>query len=281
MKKQERQSSVFLLGLAGAAVFLAGCAQTQTPAAAGASGATATPVSAQAATRPDTVSAGKDPAALQRLKEMGQYLRTLQAFSVTAQSTTDEVLDTGQKVQFGGSIEYRVVAPDKLRAALRSDRVWRDLYYDGKTLTQVAPRAEYYASVPMTGTVGAMVANVSDVYGIEVPLSDLFTWGTSDDGASKLASAYLVGPSRINGVDCDHYAMRQDGVDWQVWIQKGAQPLPRKFVITTTGEPSQPQYTAVLNWNLQARPATSEFTYRPTKTAQRITLAKAGPVAAQ
>ena len=40
----------------------------------------------------------------------------------------DEVLQTGQKVQFGGTLEYRYVTPDKLRASIRTDRKWRDFY---------------------------------------------------------------------------------------------------------------------------------------------------------
>lgn len=210
---------------------------------------------------------------------MSAYLRTLKSFSLLAYTSIDEVLESGQKVQFGGLTEYRYVAPDKLRAALRSDRMWRDFYYDGKALTQVAPRAQYYASVPVTGSVGAVVGKLASDYDIEFPLADLFVWG-NEDSTRDLRSAVLVGPARIGNVDTDHFAMRQAGVDWQVWVQKGAQPLPRKIVITTTDEPEQPQYTAVLNWNLNFRSAASEFTYTPPKGAVRITQVKAGAAAA-
>jgi hypothetical protein len=66
-------------------------------------------------------------------------------------------------------------------------------------------------------------------------------------------------------------------VDWQVWVERGARPLPLKVVITTTDDPAQPQYAATLKWDLKASPAASAFTYVPAKGAHRIELK---PVAA-
>src|SRR5690349_15153999 len=112
--------------LIGAGIFLAGCSTTPADGSA-AAGASAKPAQAQAAPE-------RDPAVFDRLQQMGAYLRSLKSFQVLSQTTIDEVLASGQKVQFGGTIGYRYVAPDKLRAFLRTDRVWRDFYYDGKTL---------------------------------------------------------------------------------------------------------------------------------------------------
>ncbi|SFM63779.1 hypothetical protein SAMN05444747_10794 [Variovorax sp. OV329] len=204
---------------------------------------------------------------------MSAYLRSLKTFQVTSQTTIDDVMDTGQKIQFGGVVGYRFVAPDKLRAFVRSDRVWRDFYYDGKTLTQVAPRMNYYASMPASGTVGSVLRKMLDEYDIDMPLGDLFTWGTTEDSVNNLTSAILIGPAYIDGVEVEHFALRQDAVDWQVWIQKGEQPLPRKLVITTTDEVQQPQYIANLSWYTSIRPRPGEFTYTPAKGAMRITQA--------
>lgn len=243
-----------------AGIFMAGCS---TPAADGSapSGASAKPAQAPAQ---------RDPAVLGRLQQMSVYLRSLRSLQVTSQTTIDEVLASGQKVQFGGTIGYRYVAPDKLRAFLRTDRVWRDFYYDGKTLTQVAPRENYYASVPLTGSIAALLGKLSNDYEIDLPLADLFTWGTEDDKVNSVTSAVLIGPASIDGVDCDHFALRQDGADWQIWVQRGPQPLPRKLLITTTDLPQQPQYTAQLSWFTSIRPRANEFTYAPGKDAIRI-----------
>jgi hypothetical protein len=44
-------------------------------------------------------------------------------------------------------------------------------------------------------------------------------------------------------------------------------------VITTTSEPSQPQYVAVLKWDLAPKLDDKTFTFVPPKGAQKIELA--------
>jgi hypothetical protein len=219
-----------------------------------------------------TPAPSRDPAALARLDAMGAYLRSLKTFEVKADASKDEVLVDGQKLQFNSTLSYQVSAPDKLRAAFRSDRKHRDFYYDGKTLTQVAPRAGYYASVALSGTVGELMKAAAQRYDIEMPLADLFLWGTPASDNGDITSAIRIGPARINGVDCEHFALRQPGVDWQIWVERGARALPHKMVITTADEPSQPQYAATLKWNLAASPAASSFTFVPPKGLHRIEL---------
>jgi hypothetical protein len=53
-------------------------------------------------------------------------------------------------------------------------------------------------------------------------------------------------------VPCDHLAVRTaGGVDFQVWIAQGDEPLPRRIVITYKDENGQPQFWADFsNWNL-------------------------------
>jgi hypothetical protein len=213
-----------------------------------------------------------DAAVMNRLAEVGSFLRAQKRFTVKAEASIDEVLTSGQKLQFASTVEYQVVSPDKLRASVRSDRKQREFYFDGKTLTQVGLRAGYYASVPLAGTIGEAMTVAAERYAIEMPLADLFLWGTPKAGLEDATSALLVGPAKIGGVECDHFALRQPGVDWQVWVERGARALPLKLVITTTDEPAQPQYAATLKWDLKASPPASAFTYVPAKGVHRIEL---------
>ena len=70
--------------------------------------------------------------------------------------------------------------------------------------------------------------------------------------------------------DCDHYAFRQKDVDWELWIEQGGRPLPRKMVITTTAEPSKPQHSMVMNWDLAPKFEDELFTFVPPATAHQI-----------
>jgi hypothetical protein len=109
-------------------------------------------------------------------------------------------------------------------------------------------------------------------YGLDIPLADLFFWGTEESGVEDIKEAAYIGPARIGGRQCDHYAFRQQNVDWQVWIQSGKQPLPCKLLITTTQVPEQPQYAAVLSWDLTPHTGTT-FAFVPPKAAARIEVA--------
>jgi len=97
--------------------------------------------------------------------------------------------DNGQKVQFGGVVEYRVQSPDRLRVEVRSDRRTRQFVFDGKTITQYAPRAGYYASVPAPGTIREALVLVDQKYDVEIPLADLFFWGTDQAGLDDIKEA--------------------------------------------------------------------------------------------
>jgi len=222
-----------------------------------------------------------DPKAIDALKAMGAELRALKAFALRSETTTDEVLDNGQKVQFGGTVDFRVRRPNGLRVEVLSDRKQRQFFYNGKTLTLYGPTNGYYASIAAPPTIGELLQVLDQKYGLQFPLTDLFLWGTDKDGLDDIKSAIYIGPSRIGGVDCDHYVFRQADVDWQIWIERGKIPLPRKLVITTTSEPAQPQYVAVLKWDLASKLDDKTFTFVPPKGAQRIELATTTALAAE
>ncbi|HYH40647.1 MAG TPA: DUF2092 domain-containing protein [Burkholderiales bacterium] len=213
------------------------------------------------------------PEATAALERMGAHLRTLKAFEVRAATTRDELLDSGQKVQFGGSVDLKVRRPNRLRADISSERKQRQLFYDGKTVTLYGPRVNYYAVVQAPATLGELAEMLGTKYGIETPLADLFLWGTDKARPGDIKGATYLGPEKVDGTPCDQYAFRQDGVDWQVWIQKGKAPLPRKLVITSTSEPSQLQYTSVLRWRSVSQLDNNRaFSFAPPPGARRIVM---------
>ena len=59
-----------------------------------------------------------DPAAVQILKRMTDYMAGLQHFSVHSDNTLEDQLDSGQRVDFGFSAKVTLSRPDKLHAAL-------------------------------------------------------------------------------------------------------------------------------------------------------------------
>lgn len=214
-----------------------------------------------------------DPAAIEALSRMGAYLRTLQNIEVRSKTSIDEVLvDTGQKVQFGGEGLYRIRRPNAFYLESNTDRRWRRFYYDGQTFTIFSPRMGAYAQRPAPATILEMVSEMEDRYGIPVPLADLFYWGTEPVDDLELASH--IGYARVAGQDTDQYAFRRGDIDWQIWIARGDRPLPLKVVITTRSDPAQPQYVSELTWNTNARFSRGTFAFHPPSGAHEIRIAE-------
>jgi hypothetical protein len=224
----------------------------------------------------ETGDVGRDASAIKALDKMAAYLRTLKAFQVRSETSRDDVLDNGQTVAFAGVVDMVVERPNRLRAEVTSDKQHRMYFYDGKSFSLWARRVNYYATVPAPPTLRALADTLAEKYNIEMPLADLFYWGERR-GAGDLETAVDVGPSQVGGVTCEHYAFRQKGADWQVWLQEGDYPLPRKLVITTTTDQARPQFTSVMTWNLAPSFNDSAFTFVPPKDARRIAFAVNAP----
>jgi len=217
-----------------------------------------------------------DPEAIAALNKMGAYLRTLKAFQVRAATSRDEVLADGQKISFDGVVDLLARTPDRLRLEVKSDLQHRLFLYNGKTFTLWAQLINYYATVPAPPTISELADRLDEKFGIQLPLEDLFSWGTPRSRVNDIKAAVDVGPSSVEGITCDQYAFRVEGLDWQVWIQNGDYPLPRKLVLTTLTDEARPVYTSVLTWNLAPSFNDTAFEFEPPKDAQKIVFAATG-----
>lgn len=221
-----------------------------------------------------------EPGAMAALQSMGAYLRTLNTFQVEALTTNEDVLEDGLKTQYSGTVNILARMPDRLRADVSNERVDRMYLYDGETFTLFAKRLNYFATVPAPPTIGQLADKLDENYGIGVPLSDLFRWGTPGFSTEAIKAARDLGPSDVLGTTCQHFAFRQDDIDWQVWIQKGENALPRKLVITTKTDEARPQTSALYTWNLAPSFNDATFTFDPPAGAGKVVLAEIKAAAA-
>jgi hypothetical protein len=211
-----------------------------------------------------------DPATVQALKAMGAHLHSLKRFQVSTELTGERVLADGQKLQHTASATIDVERPNRLRARMWNARGERELFYDGKTVTLNTPAQKYYSSVQFSGTLNELVDGLKDRYAIEVPLSDVFLWGTAEAPLDKIESAMNAGQDFIDGDLCDHYAFRQGTIDWQIWISTSGKPLPRKLVITNRTDDAGPQSVSLIDWNLKPTFGASAFTFKPAARARKV-----------
>ena len=235
---------------------------------AGAQTAPATPATPSAVAAPSANAV--DPKSIQALKDMGAHLQSLNRFTVSTTLTGERVLTDGQKLMHTAYATVDAERPNKLRALLRSARSTRDFVYDGKTFTIFIPAQKYYSSVAFSEPISGLVGKLEDRFGVEIPLSDLFTWGTPAAPVDKIDSAMNVGQAWIGKDLCDHYAFRQGSADWQIWITANGKPLPRKLVITNRADEARPQSVSLMEWSLKPAFTASTFKFTPPNGATRI-----------
>ncbi|MDR5785215.1 DUF2092 domain-containing protein [Caballeronia sp. LP003] len=218
-----------------------------------------------------------DPAAVQALTTMGSYLQSMKRFSVSTELTGERVLQDGQKLQHTATAHLDVDRPQAIRAVMQSARTKRELFYNGETVSLYFPAQNYYSTVPFAGDLASLVEQLRIRFGIEIPLADLFIWGTPNAPTEQFQSAMYAGQDFVGADICDHYAFRQKGVDWQVWIMAGAKPLPRKLVITRLDDDARPQSTSTINWATKPAFMRTVFTFKPPASAKKVDIV---PVAA-
>jgi len=216
-------------------------------------------------------SAAVEPRADQLLRKMSDYLGGLQQFTVQTENTLDVVLRSGEKIQFNSPAELSIRRPNKLRAHREGDIVNQEIYYDGKTLTLYNPDNKYYATVDAPPTIDAMIDFARAALDVFAPGGDLIYKNPYDILTEDVISVFYVGMSVVGGIKCHHLAFRDNEVDWQIWIEEGDKPLPKKFIVTTKWMTGAPQFTVTIrSWNLSPNLTEDMFTFVAPKDAQQI-----------
>jgi hypothetical protein len=212
-----------------------------------------------------------EPQADEWLKRMGDYLGQAPFFSVSAEIWQDMQLSSGQRVQAGRTIELQVRRPNRLRAEVHSTRHNRELIYDGKAITLFNRAQNFYGTAHASGSLDEAMDVASERFGIAMPLEDFLRSDPHKDLLQKATSGVDVGPVTVLGVPCEHLVFTQDNIDWQVWIESGARPVPLKFVITYKDEPDSPQFTAIFsNWDFLTKLPDFVFQFEPPAGAAKI-----------
>jgi hypothetical protein len=216
-------------------------------------------------------SAGVAPEAKQILKASTDFLASQQRFTADTRNTLEIVLTSGQKIEFNSTGHQFVQRPNKLRSERSGDLVEQVFVYDGKSLTLYQPQDKVYAQVAAPGTLEEMLDFAREKYDVVAPFGDLIFKNAYDILMDGVTDGIVIGKAVIEGVVCDHLAFRAQDIDWQIWIQQGAQPLPRRIVITTLDLPNAPQFAVtVTKWNLEPTFDAQTFTFTPQAGVKQI-----------
>jgi len=215
--------------------------------------------------------AGIEPQADKLLRRMSDYLASRQQFTLKAESTLEVVLTSGQKLQYDSPATLMVSRPNRLRANRKGDIANQEFFYDGKTLTLYNPRENLYATTAAPATLDETLDFAREKLDIIAPAAELLYKNAAEKMLKESTSGFVVGPSVVGGVKSTHLAFRGAEVDWQIWIEDGDKPLPRKFILTSKKVTGEPQFTVLIrSWDLAPKLANQEFSFVPPKGAKKI-----------
>jgi hypothetical protein len=212
-----------------------------------------------------------DPEATQRLKAMSDYLATLKQFTVRGGAIREDVLGSGQKLMFHNQFQLAALRPNKLHLARRYADKEHELFYDGKQITLFGKLRNVYATIDAPPTIDETLDFAAEVLEISASARDLFYADAYDELLSDVVSGSHMGQAVIDGVLCDYLAFRSEDVDWQIWIERGERPLPRKYVITSRWLLGAPMYSVHFReWDLSAKLSDARFEFKPPADASKI-----------
>ena len=180
-----------------------------------------------------------DPAALRILKQTTDLLDGLKQFKVTTQNIIEELHVSGHRVDYdlsanvtsSGRTSCAPMRTGKLmNAALLLRRQDPDALQpvreglcdpgragDGREDDQLRARD---GRDPASGRRPVLPQSLS-----------------ADDAGPD--PAVVVGKAVMGGVTCDHLLFVRPGVEFQIWVEDGARPWPRKYVVTETDTPEK------------------------------------------
>jgi hypothetical protein len=177
------------------------------------------------------------------LKAMSDYIAGQKTLSVTFDSDIEVITPELQKIQFASSGQVQLSRPDKLRTSRTGGYADVEVVFNGKRLLVDKKDNNTFAQLDFAGSVDQLIDLLRDKYGVSAPGADLLFSNVFDALNPDVIDGEHIGRGVIDGVECDHLAFRSQEVDWQIWIQRGARPIPRKYVITSKTVAAAPQYT--------------------------------------
>jgi len=205
------------------------------------------------------------------LKTTADYLSSQQTIELKFDSDIEVVTPQLEKIQFTNSGEVLLNRPDKLRAHRVGGYADVALYFDGKTASIYGKNLNVFAQFEVPGTVDHLIEAMRVGHGVALPGADLLLSRPYDALVADIMEAKHVGRGVIDGVECEHLAFRNFDTDWQLWVDVGDKPVPRKLVITSKTVNGAPQYTfRVRHWKTGMAPAPAAFKFVPPAGAEKI-----------
>jgi hypothetical protein len=205
------------------------------------------------------------------LKAMSDYVASQTTISLTFDTDIEAITPELEKIQFTNSGRLSLSRPDKLVTSRTGGYADVELVFDGKTFSALGKNINAYTQIDAPGTVDQLIERLRAGFGLALPAADLLLSHPYDELIADVIEAKHVGSGVIDGIECEHLAFRNPETDWQLWVEIGEHPIPRKYVITSKTVTGAPQYTLrIKDWKSGEQPAADAFAFTPPQGATKV-----------
>ena len=227
-----------------------------------------------------------DAKALAIVQSSIDFLKSVSSYTTTL--SNQSTLDGGpnKKKESSGAYEIAVELPNKLALVIKEGELRCAVYSDGKTLTAVAPQLKAYTQRDAPKTLPEVfdVEEISSI--VQEDLNNVFFLNTLtndhalDSVMAGVTALRLFGVEKLDGGGMAyHLHFVESKVEWDMWVQEGAQPLLRKIVLSHDGTvrdktgPVKVKRTVVSrydNWTVNNAIPPERFVYVPAPEFRRV-----------
>ena len=212
-----------------------------------------------------------EPRAQELVRQMSDRLSRVTALAIEAEEVYDEVPADAPRQQLTSVRRVAMRRPDRLVGDASGDALNRSFWYDGQTFSALDREQNVWASGAVPPTIDEALDWVFDQTGTVIPLADFLYANVYDRLMGSVQRGVYLGIHEAASVPCHHLSFEQATIDWQIWIDAGPEPLPRKLVITYKTEDEVPQYSVTFRkWNLNASVSEPLFRFAPPEGAKRV-----------
>jgi hypothetical protein len=196
------------------------------------------------------------------VQAMGERIASLDRFSVT----TAEVRDARRpnKPQLTITRVTTVRRPDRMHFRTTGSEETEG-WYDGRRLTLAMHGERVFAQARMPETLDRAHDSATERYGVSLVGADLLYSRPDRALLSGSATGGYVGVEQVDGRACDHVAFKDSGVEWELWIEQGDNPLPRRMRVRYTGGKPRQADVRFVEW--VAKPDAPDQLFRPSLPA--------------
>ena len=210
-----------------------------------------------------------DSAAINIIDNMGAYIGSIDACTLTLERSTDYDGYYGLEKHFYTD-NISMIGPNKMLVQTRGTQHNKDYYYNGTKFVYYSVDENNYSVLDAPDNIIKLIDGFHKKFDIRFPAADIFYPSLTDDMIENFSNIIYMGNDYIDNVLCYHVLASNNKLNVQLWIENDKDPLPKKMVIIhKDGNHNQYEVT-FKDWVINPEIDDTIFNFYPPENSRNI-----------